>query len=253
MSFLAKAADFILGILAENEEAKQFSKDFVTASVQWVGSWFLKDDPTSEKILKNPAKSAATKKDIIETKLEELQNNPQFMKELDERLQALEQERKRIKNVVSGSEIEAEGNVHIGDKGAQGGEDYDEKNVVKGSTIKAGGDFRLGDDVIQGNQQVNITHHHYQGNVPSSPGANPPAPTSVKARAQKLVAEGKTGQALELLIDTPTLDSTDQNTVFLLSGRQNALDRKIRNGSISEENAQLEQNKINDAVLSLLK
>lgn len=232
MPLLAKAADFIFGILAENEEVKNFSKDFVAASVQWVGRWFLKGDPTSEKILTNLAKTEATKKDIIDTKLEELQNNPQFMVELEERLAALDRERSRIKNVVSGSGIEAVGNVHIGDKGVQGREDYDEKNVVKDSNIKAGGDFRLGDDVIQGNQQVNITHNY-------------------KAEVQKLVREDKTEKAIELLLDAPGLDESDKNTVFLLSGRQNALNRQIRNGTISEENARLEQNKINAAVLAL--
>lgn len=46
------------------------------------------------------------------------------MVELGKPLAALEREQsKKIKNMVSGSGIEAAGNVHIGDKGVQGREE----------------------------------------------------------------------------------------------------------------------------------
>jgi len=50
----------------------------------------------------------------------------------------------RKKNVLEDTELEADSNVHIGNKLPSEG-DYDELNVVKRSKIKTKGDFRLGD------------------------------------------------------------------------------------------------------------
>ena len=94
----------------------------------------------------DPNKSIEVKKDIIDDKLADLKDNGQFQKELSERLAAFERQKARLKNVVSDTDIDVKGSVHIGDKGTSSGDNYDEKNVVKGSNIKAGGDFRLGDE-----------------------------------------------------------------------------------------------------------
>lgn len=142
------AAKYILDLLTENEELKKFPKEFVDASVTWVKSWFLKpDDPRTNAKLQDPEKPIEVKKDLILDKLGDLKDNAQFQQELAERLAAFEQQRTRLKNVATDVEIDATGNVHIGDKGKASGDGFDEKNVVKGGTIKSGGDFRLGDDV----------------------------------------------------------------------------------------------------------
>lgn len=142
------AIKYILDLLTQNEELKKFPKEFVDASVIWVKSWFLKpDDPRTNAKLEDPDKPAEVKKDIIQDKLEDLKDNAQFQEELATLLAAFAQHRARLKNVVTDADVEAEGNVHIGDKGSSSGDgNYDEKNVVKGGTIKTGGDFRLGDD-----------------------------------------------------------------------------------------------------------
>ncbi len=144
----AAATKYVLDLLTENEELKKFPKEFVNEAAIWVKSWFLiPEDPKTNAKLEDPDKSIEVKKDIIQDKLDDLKNNAQFQKELSERIAALEQQRTRLKNVVADSDIDVQGNIHIGDKGGASGDDYDEKNVVKGSTIKAGGDFRLGDDI----------------------------------------------------------------------------------------------------------
>lgn len=146
---LESATKYILDLLTENEELKKFPKEFVNESVKWVKSWFLKpEDPKATAKLEDPNKSMEVKKDIIQDKLDDLKDNAQFQKELTERLAAFEQQRTRLKNVVSNADIDVKGSVHIGDKSSSSGDNYDEKNVVKGGTIKAGGDFRLGDDVV---------------------------------------------------------------------------------------------------------
>lgn len=90
---------------------------------------------------------AVAKEAILKVKLSELLKNPQFAQELNEHLAAYTIQRSRIKNVAVDAQIEAQGNVHIGDKGAAGDTTaYDEKNVIKGGSLKAGQDFHLGDD-----------------------------------------------------------------------------------------------------------
>ncbi len=144
---LEKALDYIVGIVTQNEEVKKFPGDFVSASMQWIRSWFLIDDPVTAAKLADPARSEESKKTLIESKIETLNENPQFVEELRAQLAAFEQQRARLKNVVTDADIDVKGNVHIGDKGSASGDHYDEKNIVKGGTIKTGGDFRLGDDI----------------------------------------------------------------------------------------------------------
>lgn len=144
---LETATKYILDLLTNNEELKKFPKEFTDEAVKWVKSWFLKpEDPKTTAKLEDPNKSMEVKKDIIQDKLDDLKENAAFQKELAEHLAALEEQRTRLKNVVSEADIDVKGNVHIGDKGSASGDHYDEKNVIKGGTIKTGGDFRLGDD-----------------------------------------------------------------------------------------------------------
>ena len=147
MSLITKATEYILSMLTEDETVKHFPKEFVAASAQWIRSWFLKDDPKTEPKLQDPDRSPESKKAVIEIKLEDMLENPQFKAALEQQLAAFEQQRARLKNVVSDADIDVKGHVRIGDKGTSSGDNYDEKNVVKGSTIKAGGNFRLGDDI----------------------------------------------------------------------------------------------------------
>jgi hypothetical protein len=146
MALLETAAEYILGILVQNEEVKKFPKEFLDESVNWVKSWFLTpEDPTSTKILSNPEKTESSKKDIIEAKLEDLQNNATFMKELEAKLQVYSIHKARIKNVLDNVDVKTKDDIHIGDKIASLNDNYDEKNVVKGGKIETEGGFRLGD------------------------------------------------------------------------------------------------------------
>lgn len=140
---LEKALDYLVGIVTENEEVKKFPKDFVTASMQWIRSWFLIDDPVTTSIVENLALPEAVKKPVIEAKLNTLKDNADFMKELEEKLNEFSTHRERVKNIVN-ERIDAKGNVHIGDKDNNDNSLYDKKNVVN-APIKIEGDFHLGD------------------------------------------------------------------------------------------------------------
>ncbi len=145
MALIETATAYILGIITENEEVKKFPKDFVSASMKWIRSWFLEDDPVTKSIVENPALPEAVKSPVIEAKLKSLEGNTTFMQELTAKLQEFSQHQTNSKNVIEKSNITAEGSVHIGDLGNNPNDNYSEKNIVKDSTIKAGKDFRLGD------------------------------------------------------------------------------------------------------------
>jgi Effector-associated domain 11 len=252
MALIEKALDYIIGIVTENEEVRKFPKDFVTASMKWIRSWFLTDDPKTEAKLADPNRSIESKKTIIESKLEDLHENPQFVKELTEQLKGFDQQKARLKNVVTNADIDVKGNVHIGDKGNSSGDNYDEKNVVKGGTIKAGGDFRLGDDVVSGNQNVQIVHHHYNNQKAAE--NTPPQYSSLKTQLQQLIKKEKIEEALELFMDEAEeqkLDCLDE--LFLLSARFNRTEKNERKRIITTAEADTERNRINDALTTLIK
>jgi len=251
MALVEKALDYIFGIITENEAVKKFPKDFVTASAQWIRSWFLIDDPKTAAKLADPQRSAESKKTIIEGILEDLQENPVFVQELEERLAAFEQHKSRLKNVMKNADIDAQGNVHIGDKGSSSGDHYDEKNVIQGGTIKAGGDFRLGDDVVTGNEHVQIFHNYYGGSKGKGTSASPDA--GIKSELKALLAKEKTEEVIERLLDLSESSDKDlNNNVLLQSARYTRINNQEMKGVISNAEAGIERNKINDALARLI-
>lgn len=145
MTLIETATAYILGIITENEEVKKFPKDFVSASMKWIRSWFLEDDPKTAAKLADATRSDESKKTLIEAKLEDLEGNEAFQKELAEKLKAYAQHTITRKNVVENVEIEVDGGVWVGDKENDSEHLFDEKNIVKGGSVKAGKDFRVGD------------------------------------------------------------------------------------------------------------
>jgi hypothetical protein len=145
MALLETATAYILNIITENEEVKKFPTDFVSASMKWIRSWFLEDDPKAAAKLNDVSKSDDYKKAVIKAKLEGLEENIVFQKELAEKLEAYSQHKITRKNMVENAEIEVDGSVWIGDNAGSSDNVFDEKNIVKGGSVKAGKDFRLGD------------------------------------------------------------------------------------------------------------
>lgn len=249
---LETATKYVLDLLTENEELKKFPKEFTDEAVKWVKSWFLKpEDPKTNAKLEDPHKSMEVKKDIVQDKLDDLKDNPQFTKELAERLAAFEQQRVRLKNAVLDADIDVKGSVHIGDKGSAAGEPYDEKNLIKGGTIKAGGDFRLGDDVFSDNQNVHIVHNYFGGGKGQE--KTPPPHEGVKSELKNLLRKEKTEEVIERLLDlTESHDKDLNNNVLLLSARFNRINNQEHKGVISNAEAGIERNKINAALASLM-
>lgn len=150
-SLIPPALKYLSDLVLDNEEVKKFPKDFVTASMKWIRSWFLEDDPTAKAVVDSDSPAVA-KEAVLGAKLNELMKNPQFVEELNGQLAAYNAHRSRIKNVADNAQIEVQGNVHIGDKGPGEDTGYDEKNVVKGGSIKAGQDLHLGDNYTNSGQ-----------------------------------------------------------------------------------------------------
>jgi ferritin-like metal-binding protein YciE len=250
MSLIQKATDFIFGIVLEDETVKNFPKEFVAESAKWIRSWFLKDDPKTEAKLTDSARNAENKKAVIETKLEDMLENATFKAALEQQLAQFEQQKARLKNVVTDADIDVKGNVHIGDNGSSSGDNYNEKNVIKGSTIKAGGDFRLGDDVVSGNQNVHIVHNYFGGKGNEK---TPPQYSTIKSELKTLLAKEKTDEVIERLLDlTEAHDKDLNNIVLLLSARLNRINSQEHKGVISNGEAGIERNKINAALTSVI-
>jgi spore germination protein GerM len=134
---------YLSDLVLKNEEVQKFPKDLLSASMRWIRSWFLEDDPVTKTVVESTAPTVA-KEAVLEAKLRELLKNPQFEQELRAQLATYETHRPRLKNVVDNAKIEAQGNVRLGDTGITDSGTYDEKNVVKGGSI-SGNDVHIGD------------------------------------------------------------------------------------------------------------
>lgn len=145
MALLETAAEYILGILVQNEEVKKFPKEFLDESVKWVKSWFLKDDSMTTSLITNPALPPEAKKAVVDAKLKTLDDAGQLPAELTARIEAFLEQKKRIKNVMIGGSIDVKKDVHIGDTELGNDTGLTEKNVLKNVTVKTDGGFRLGD------------------------------------------------------------------------------------------------------------
>ena len=230
---LESAKKYLLDFILENEEVKKFPKDFVTASMQWIRSWFLIDDPVSGAILDMPG-NETVKQVIVDQKLPKLLENEQFKKELNERIAALSAEKDRIhqeiitqKNVVNNSSINAGGNVIIGDKNTQ-----------------AGGNIYYGDII-----------HNYGSTPASTPNQTSPIHISpeVVREWRTLVASARTGEVFKKLL--PYIEQNAEHLqmeVHTLSARWEDLGRNERLGILSRGEANLERNQINMGLLDIL-
>lgn len=161
-----------------------------------------------------------------------------------------------MKNVIIDSNINVQGNAHVGDKivgqANQNNENYDTKNAVIGSTITAGGDFRMGDDVISGNQQVNIVHNYFGSDKGTSKVPDTPS-GDLKTELKALLAKEKVETVLERLLSlTEGIDKDQKQTVTLLSARFHRTNAQGDQGIISRSDADTERNKINASLSRLI-
>jgi len=112
------------------------------------------------------------------------------------------------------------------------------KNQINNSEIEVGGNMHLGD---------NITHIHNYAEKEK------PKDSDFKKTVKNFLTKGEIGKAINALVDNDTLDDDLKNTVYLLSGRYHGLQRRVTQGVITEENANIETNRINSALLSVIK
>lgn len=249
---LEAAKKYVLSFLLENEEVKKFPKDFTTAAMKWIRSWFLKDDPSAEVVI-NLSGNEEAKARIIEAKLPKLLEDPRFIEELNAKVGEYERQIASVKNLVDEqSKIEADDSVTIGDKGiAQNDDGYIQKNIVKG-TIKAGKDVHVGDTHYRAGDYFNIVNQYF---LNSSPRMTKPivAMVELKKELNNLVSEGKTGEAISLLKDLNGQSESFQSTAIHLSGRWFELKRQKNLGTLSVADINLEKARIDVAVLELIR
>ena len=249
MLLLETAAEYILNILTDNEDVKRFPKEFMGESVKWVKSWFLTpEDPKNTAKLEDPKKSIDVKKDIIADKLEDLKDNPTFMKELMAKIQAYEGHKRTSLNTIDDTELDVKGSFHQGNTGSESSNKADEQNTIKRSKITVGGDFRQGDDIQHGKTIIN-NNNFYGGTTPQGEKA-PPQYASLKSELKGLVVQNKTALVFNRLLDhIEQQDEMTYNNVLLLFGQFNRLNDKEHNGLVSFADANIERNRLNNALI----
>lgn len=241
MALLEKAIDYVIDMVTENEEVKQFPKDFVTASAQWIRTWFLVDDAVTSSVLQNPELPEAVKKPVVEAKLNTLKDKPEFVEELKAQLARYEEQKANIQNLNENS-------------GVQAGRDNIEnnQNSAIGSSISAGRDVRFGDENnnISGNNiQIN---NNYFGNKPNEP-ENSKTPTALAQEVTNFLRRGQTTEAIGCLLEgTEKSNRYIYEDALLLSARNARLAMQERRGVVSSSDANTERNRINAAIGNLL-
>ncbi len=144
MELITLSIGYIVNTLAKNKEVQGAVDDFVTQSVNWMRSWFGKEDEGEALMnLESNLESEKAKSDL-EDSMKDLVKDDAFRIKLERWVKECDKPEPSMKNVLENVELEIEGNVNIGDKGVEG-TSYDKKNVIKNSKIKGGGDFNLGD------------------------------------------------------------------------------------------------------------
>ncbi|GEM_PF-810841 len=154
----------------------------------------------------------------------------------------------------------------------------DSKNVIQGSNITVGGDFRLGDNnsvnhhqehkstdavggdkYIQSAERIEISHHYYGTNEASTPGIaakNPnrnPVTAEYIQKLQRMIASGRPEGAIQAVIDlTASRDEEAHLEALQISSRWEAMTRKLRIGTIRNEEANVERSQIVAGLLELV-
>ncbi len=234
MLLIEKATRFVLGALLENEEFKKFPQDFITASVQWVRSWFLEDEPRLEEKIKSPDRTEDNKRGLVESKTERLIENPQFLRELEARLAEYERHAAAIQHTVN------------------------QDKVIQNSSINTGGgDFRQGDDRYTAGGNIQIVHNYGpQGgdaaSKPTPPVVKPIVDPGVKETLRQLIAGNRTKDAIDQLLNLSVQHPEFRNLVLQQSERWQQLKRNEMMSVISFSEANIERAKIVSAVLNLM-
>jgi V8-like Glu-specific endopeptidase len=150
MALLSTYTDYIFNILTKDATILKLPQTFLATADYWVQHSFVNGNSNLLAKINDSARSEDNKKAFIEAKLEVLLEDNNFKIAIEQQLAAFENLTTSIpnKNTITNSNIDASGNVTIGDQGFQSQTSSGNKNIVTGSTIKSGGSFTLGDNFV---------------------------------------------------------------------------------------------------------
>ena len=124
-AIISTIVGYLAKTLKDNKTFDDFTKDFTSATINWIRPVFLKDDNTANetlvKLTNNP--ESESKQKIVQSTLEsELEDNPEvkkYLQEMYEVIKAKESKGEKIKlikskNVVIGNST-VQGNFVVGD------------------------------------------------------------------------------------------------------------------------------------------
>ncbi|MEN9613104.1 MAG: hypothetical protein RLZZ628_3918 [Bacteroidota bacterium] len=242
MSKIEKAKAFFLQMLPPSPHFLQTPIAFQQETLKWAGDWLWKNEATLEQLLQARQTTESLKRALLEARLAVLKPNSTFWRELETKMATLEPQKGAVKNVVGvNAEIEAQGNVTVGDIGTTPANGLQPKNIVEGK-IKAGGMVQIGDQVT--------THYHYT--VPQEAPASPPSKPQ-KHQLQQWLAKEKTEAVINGLLTIFEKGSeTEYNMILLLSGRFHRIKKQVDKGIVKGSDADITLNQIHDALTHLI-
>lgn len=197
----------------------------------------LKENPDDEEAqteLRSKLKRTLNKNENLRDELEKLLNqfetaNPQVIPSVSI---------SNSKNVIQGSNINAGGNIQIGDQNTTT-TNTNTTNIDRQVNV----DSDFSGTIIMGDM-VNITQIIKE----SSSGSQKPV-NQIKEEIRKAIQSGRVKTGLELLLKLTKDDMDYQNTAIQLSARWNELQKGIIRGTISQEQINVQQNRIIHAIL----
>jgi hypothetical protein len=228
----AAVSGYLAKVIKDNKSIHEFFNDFTDASVAWMRPIFLKDGDIEKNILKelkeNPDDVAIQGK--IKTLIENQAENDgdtatnilnDMVKTITEKLGTSAVPANEFNTSITGGQ-----NTVI--QGVSGG-------VINVSTTTHSGTG----DIVSGDKVVN--NNTYYGGKPLDDGKN--------AVWKKMLHQGNISDALEYLVDAYKNDADKSNTLILLLSRHARNETYANKGTITDESANLERNKIVSAIV----
>lgn len=227
MPLIETATTYVLDALLQNEEFKKFPQEFITESVRWVRSWFLTDDPKTEAKLTSD-KSKDYKAGVVESKLEDLLENPQFKRELEAKLTEYERHAAAVSSISNRTA------------------------TIENSQISTGGG-----SIHQAGGNIHIVHNYAppptgESVKPVVPFTKPTVSAGEKESLRRLVGANETKTVIGRL-DALSLGHEEfRKMVLVQSAKWDALRREEMLGISSRSDIALERNNIVLALLDLI-
>lgn len=241
---------FFYFLLFDNEQKNKYPEVFIEQSTEWAIQWLFGNDDFRKTIFLQQSDSY-NKEQIMRTNLAILiqSNDSSFLEEVEKKIKdyegfdiplklsqnpyspkSIEQKNETTttyKNAVQDSNINADGNVHIGDK----------INIESQHTGSG--------DIVKGDKITNNYYNHSDSKKEEN--------INFHVKIKRLITNNNLKSAIkELLIYCEQHDQYAYNKILNVSGRYQSYKDDLENGVLTKNESKIEENKIRISLISFL-